>query len=61
MRSHNRYKEKICAEEGEDVSIVKRKEREGIWVHFKITEERIYQTLEVTSNGTSVFCRQEEW
>ena len=30
-------------------------------VYQGITEERVHQTLEVVSNGTSVLCRKKEW
>ena len=59
LGSCNRYKGRICAEEGESISIVKRREREGARVHTRIIEERVYQTLEVASNGTSIFHRKE--
>ena len=30
-------------------------------VHKRTIEKRVYQTLEVTSNGTSVLCKKERW
>ena len=38
-----------------------RKERGGVRVHSRITEEKVYQTIEVASNGTCVFRRKEGW
>ena len=35
-------------------------ERRDVWVHSKTIEKRVYQTLEVTSNNTSVFCRKKK-
>ena len=61
MGSCNKYKGRICAKEREGVFIFEREEERDIKVHFWTTEERIYQTLEITSNGTNVFCRKEEW
>ena len=55
----NRGKESVCAKKEEGVSIVKRKESRGTWVHWKTIEEGIYQTLNVTSNGTYILCRKE--
>jgi len=59
--SCNRYKEGVCAEKGKVVSIVERRERRDTRVSFRIAEKGIYQTLKVTSNSTSVFCRKEGW
>ena len=60
LRPHDRYEGRICAKKGEDVSIVKGRKRRGAQVHFRTIEERVYQVLEITSNGTSVFYRKEE-
>ena len=35
-------------------------ERRGARVHQRIFEERVHQTLKITSNSNSVFCREEE-
>jgi len=56
-----RYEEKICTEEGKGVSVVKERERRGARIHTRTTEEKIYPTLKVTLNSTSVLCRKEEW
>jgi len=61
MGSCNRYKERICAKEGKDISVIERRERKGVQVHLRTIEEGIYQTLKVASNSTSVFCRKEGW
>ena len=42
MRLHNRYKERICAEEREGVSIVEGRAEGGVWVHNGTIEERVY-------------------
>ena len=57
----NRYEREICAEKEEVVSVVKGREGRSTKFHTRITEERIYLTLKVTSNSTSVLCRKEEW
>ena len=56
----NRGQRRICTEEREGVSIVKGREGRGAWVHWRTTEEEVYQTLKTTSNSTGVFCRKEE-
>ncbi len=43
-----------------DVPIIKGGEREGAQVHLKTIEKRVYKTLEVVSNGTNVFHREEK-
>ena len=57
----NRDEKEIYTKEGEGVSIVERRVERYIWVHPRIVEERIYQTLEVILNSTGVFCRKEKW
>ena len=55
MKSCDRSKEKVYTEKGKSVSVVKGREREGVQVHWRTIEERVYQTLEVALNGTSIF------
>ena len=38
----NRYKEGICAEEGEGISIIKRREGGSVQVHIRIVEKRVH-------------------
>jgi len=57
----NGDKRRICAEEGESVSIVKRRKRGSERVYSGVAEEEIYPAIEVTTNGASIFCRKEEW
>jgi len=45
----------------ENVYPLLRRERRGIRVSFRMAEKEIYQTLKVTSNSTSIFCRKEGW
>ena len=56
----NRSKREICTKERKSISIVKERERRGVWVYWKTIEEGVYQTLEVSSNGTCVFCGKKE-
>ena len=61
MRLYYWNKERICALEREGVSIIERGEREGAWVHIRTIKKKVYQALEFTSNGPSVFCRKKGW
>ena len=38
------------------ISIVERRKKRGTQVHIKTIEKRVYQTLEVASNSTSILC-----
>jgi len=61
MESCNRDKEKICTEKEEGISTIERREKRGVQVHWRTIEKKVYQTLKVTLNSTSVFCRKERW
>jgi len=58
LGSHDRYEEGFYAKERESVPVVKRR-KESMRVHIGTTEERIYLTLKIASNSTSVLCRKE--
>jgi len=55
----NRYEGRICAQEREGISIVQEREGRSVRVYFRTIEKRVYQTLKVASNGTSVLCGKE--
>jgi len=57
---YNRYEGEVCTEEREGISIVKRREKRGMRIHTRATEEIIYPTFKVISNSTSVLCRKEK-
>ena len=61
MEPCNKDKEEIYAKEGKGVSIVEGRVERDAQVHSRIIEKKVYQTLEVASNGTSAFCRNERW
>jgi len=54
LKPCNRNEERIHAKKEESVSIVEGRERRGTQVHIRTVEERVYQTLKVASNSTSV-------
>ena len=43
------------------IPAVKRGERGGKRICEETVEERIHLAIEVTTNGTSIFCRKEGW
>ena len=53
----DRGKREVCTKEGKGISIVKERERRG---DRRIIEIRVYLTLEIASNSTSISCRKEE-
>ena len=59
--SRNRCEGGIHAEERKGVPTVKRGERRSKRICEGTTEERLYSAVEVTTNGTSIFCREEGW
>ena len=59
LGSCNKHEDRICAEGGKGISFVKRREKRGVQVYIWTIEKKVYQTIEIASNGTGVFCRQE--
>jgi len=59
MRPCNKNKEDICAKEGKGIPIVKG--RAGEVCELRTIKKRVHQTLEVISNGISVFCKKKRW
>ena len=59
MGSRNRCKGKVCSEEGEGVSTIERREGGGEEIYRRAVKKRIYLTVEVTPDGTSVLCREK--
>ena len=57
----DRSKGEVCTEEGESVSIVKRRKRGDEGVYLGAAEKGIYLTIKVTTNGASVLCKKEGW
>ena len=61
MRPYNRSKERVFAEKGEGVPIIKRRKRGSKGVHLRATEEELYLTIKITTDSASVFCEKKEW
>ena len=61
MGPHDRCEERICTEEEEGVSAVKRGKERGKRICKRIVEKGIYSAVKITTNSTSVLCREERW
>ena len=57
----NRYEGRICAEEGEGISVVKEGERRGERVCKGTAEKGLHSAIEITTNGAGVLCREKGW
>ena len=45
----------------EGVPIVKRGKRGSKGVYKRAAEKRVYPTIQITTDGTGIFCRKERW
>ena len=59
--SYDRCERGVCAKEGKGVSIVKGRKGRGERICEGTVAERLHSAVEVTINGASVLCREEEW
>ena len=51
----------ICTKKGEDISIVKSRERGGIRIYERSVKEEVYQAIEIITDVTGVLCAEERW
>ena len=52
---------KTLFQKGEDISIVKNRKKGDLRVCKKSIEKRLYLTIKITIDITSVLCAKEEW
>ena len=57
----NRDKRRICTKEGKGVSVVKGGKGGGERVYQRAVVERIYLTVKITTDSTSILCRKKGW
>ena len=57
----NRDERRICTMEEKGVSIVKGGKEGGERVYQRAVAERIYLTVKITTDGTSILCRKKGW
>ena len=61
MRSHNRCQGGVRTKKKEGIPTVKRRERKSEGVHKGAVTKGIHLAIKVTTNGTSILCREERW
>jgi len=55
----DRDKKGVCTEEGESVFIVKGRKRGSKGVCLRTVKEEVYLAIQVTTDGTGIFCRKK--
>jgi len=61
MEPCNRDKREVCTKEREGVSIVKERKRGSKRVCLRAVKEGVYPTVQITTDSTSIFCREKGW
>ena len=61
MGSYNRCTERVCTEEGEGVSVVKRGKGRGKRICKGAVKKGIHLAVKITANGAGVLYREERW
>jgi len=61
MGSRDRYKGGVCTKKRKGISIVERGKGGSKRICKGAVEKKIYLTIKVTTDGTSILCREEEW
>ena len=59
MEPCNRCEEGIYTKKMKSLSIIKRRKGRGKRIHQGAVEKRIHSAIKITTNGTSVLCREE--
>jgi len=57
----DRDKREVCTEERESVSIVEKRKGGSKGVCPRAVKEGVYPTIQITTNGTGIFCREKGW
>jgi len=56
----NQFKGGICTKKRENLSLVQRSERRSKRIYSEEDKKEIYVTIKVTTDCTSILCREEE-
>ena len=59
--SHNRCEGGVYFTERESIPFVKRRERGGKRVRKRAVKEGVHLAIQITTNGTGIFCGKEGW
>jgi len=59
--SCNRYEEEVCTKKKNGISVVEKGKGESKRICKGAVEKRIYPTIKVTIDSTSILCREEGW
>ena len=57
----DRDKRGVCTKEGESIPIVEGRKRGSKGVCLRTVKKRIYPTVQITTDGTGIFCRKKRW
>ena len=55
------FQRRICSEKEKDIYIVQNKERGSVGVLERLVEEKLYLTIKITIDITSVLCAEKGW
>ena len=61
IRSHNRCQGEVRTKKKEGISAVKRREKKSEGVCKGAVAKEIHLAIKVTTNSTSILCREERW
>jgi len=61
MGSCDRSKRRICTKEEKGLSVVKGRKGGDERVYQKTVVERIYLTIKIITDSTSILCRKKGW
>ena len=57
----NRNERGVHTKEGESVPIVEGRKRGSKGVCLRVVKKGVYPTIQITTDGTSIFCRKKRW
>jgi len=57
----DRDKRGVCTKERESVPIVKGRKRGSKGVCLRAVKKGVYLTIQITTDGTGIFCRKKRW
>jgi len=58
---YNRFEEGICMKERESLFLIQRRKKGSEGIYSGTNKKEIYSTVKVTTDCTSIPCREEGW